>query len=153
MPEKSCRHYRDYPQIFCTGPLVTTRCGSTVFYCSVRLGEQNCQIAENRSKLSPSSSGLPGSHRQAQRVAQPIHGDMDFGTESTTATSQRLRFRTTCFLGRRLRTDERAQWWNRSSIFHIRVIGKVLEHPFPDAPVTPAGKPLIDRIPFPVFVW
>jgi hypothetical protein len=31
-------------------------------------------------------------------------------------------------------------------LFHIRVVGKVLQHPFPDALVTPTGKTLVDTV-------
>ena len=60
---------------------------------------------------------LPGRHCQAQRVAQAVDRDMDFGAKTTAATSQRLYLLTARFFGRRLRRDEHAQWWNRS--FHF----------------------------------
>jgi hypothetical protein len=61
--------------------------------------------------------GLSCRHRQAQRVAQAIDRDMDFGAETAATTSQGLRCLSACFFGRRPRRDERAQWWSRSSHF------------------------------------
>jgi len=37
------------------------------------------------------------------------------------------------------------------AIFHIRVVGEVLQHPIPHAPVTPTTKTLIHTVPLPVF--
>ena len=34
-----------------------------------------------------------------------------------------------------------------NDIFHIGVLGKMVMHPFPDAFITPAGKPLVDAVP------
>lgn len=36
------------------------------------------------------------------------------------------------------------------ALFHIRVIGKVRQHPFPHALLAPPAKPFVDRVPFAV---
>ena len=38
-------------------------------------------------------------------------------------------------------------------VFHIRVVDKVLMHPFPDTLLTPADKSLIDAVPLAVLGW
>ena len=48
--------------------------------------------------------------RQPQRIAQPVHNDMDFGTQATSTPTQGLLYLAARFLGRQRRTDERAQW-------------------------------------------
>lgn len=40
-----------------------------------------------------------------------------------------------------------------NQILHVWLIGKVLQHLFPNAVVTPAGKPLVDAVPLAVLLW
>ena len=35
-------------------------------------------------------------------------------------------------------------------VFHVRVVGEMLMHQFPDTPVGPAGKPFVDAVPIAV---
>lgn len=58
---------------------------------------------------------LSRGQRQAQRVAQTVDRDMDFGAEATATTPQRLRFLAARFFGRRRRKDVRGRWWNQLS--------------------------------------
>lgn len=63
---------------------------------------------------------LSSGQAQTHRIAQPIHRDMNLGTEATATTSQRLRFLATTFFGRQQRRDERAQPYYQSSHFPCR---------------------------------
>ena len=38
-------------------------------------------------------------------------------------------------------------------VFHIRIVHKVLMHPFPDAFVAPAYKSFVDTVPLAVLAW
>jgi hypothetical protein len=49
-----------------------------------------------------------------------------------------------------MRTDHGAI---HHAVFHVGVVSKVLQHPFPHAVVTPVGKAFVDTIPLPVFGW
>ena len=60
---------------------------------------------------------LPGCQSHAQRITQPIYGDMNLGTETAATTSQRLCFLTATFFGRRRHMDEHAQRCYQSSHF------------------------------------
>jgi len=38
-------------------------------------------------------------------------------------------------------------------VFHIRVVSELVVHSFPDALLTPAGKPLVDGVPTAIGFW
>ena len=46
--------------------------------------------------------------------------------------------------------DDRAV---QDEMFHVSVLGKVLQHRFPDARITPACEALVDAVPLAVFLW
>ena len=97
---------------------------------------------------------LSSSQDEAQGIAQTIHAPVDLGAEPTAAPSQGLGCLAT-FLGRRSRgagvgPDHRAV---DDAVFHIRVVGQMLQQQFPDTPVAPAGESFVDAVPFPILGW
>lgn len=40
-----------------------------------------------------------------------------------------------------------------NQVFHVRLIGKLLQHVCPDPGVAPASKPFVDAVPFTVLAW
>jgi hypothetical protein len=78
---------------------------------------------------------------------------MNLGAEAATTASQRLFSLTALFFlsagCARVGTDNRGI---DHPIFHIRIIGKMGQHPFPYTVITPASKPLVHTGPVPVFV-
>jgi hypothetical protein len=53
---------------------------------------------------------LPCCQAEAQRVTQPVHGDMNFGAKSASASSQPLGLLTTTFFVRQPNKDARGRW-------------------------------------------
>ena len=91
---------------------------------------------------------LPAGQCKPQRIAQCIDVDMDLGAESASAAAQRLsRLPAALVQG----ASGTGMCTNNGTIqdqtFHVRVIGKVLMHAFPDAVVTPAGESPVNAIP------
>jgi len=90
---------------------------------------------------------------QPQRVAHPIHTDVNFGAEAPATASERLVSLPAVFGcgagGIRMRPHHRAV---QDQVLPIRVIRDMGQHVAPDALVTPACEALIDAIPVAV-VW
>ncbi len=102
------------------------------------------------------SAVMPLARRQAhaQRIAQPVHTDVDLGREAATRAPQRLAGLTaacrgctgcTCVSTHQRTVDDQ--------VLPIWLIGKLVQPLRPYALVTPPCKALIDAVPFSITVW
>lgn len=96
---------------------------------------------------------LTRGQNESQWIAQDIDADMDFSTETATASTQSL-FRLTSGFSKpnciRMNVHDGVV---QNQVFPIWVIGKMMLHFLPDTLVTPAGEAFVDAVLVPIFLW